>query len=105
MYITNRFRCHKLSDYERELADREKANASAEESRAKASKERDAAIEARNKHDYENAKKFHSDAKKLPFKYDIAIKPVLSGLSENSWGDGTNRRTVEHIILLEDFQS
>ncbi|WP_254440441.1 hypothetical protein [Xanthomonas vasicola] len=37
----------------------------------------------------------------LPFRWSPAIKDVLSGLSESSWGDGRNRSTVEHILLLE----
>jgi hypothetical protein len=28
----------------------------------------------------------------------------LQPLTENSWGDGRNRRTVDHILLLEPLQ-
>ena len=41
----------------------------------------------------------------LPFSWRTGINGVLSGLSEGSWGDGTNRRTVGHVELLENFQS
>jgi len=37
----------------------------------------------------------------LPVRWDVGIKDVLSGLSPNSWGDGRNRATVEHVYLLE----
>lgn len=42
---------------------------------------------------------------RLPFQWQPQIKPVISGLTENSWGDGTNRATVAHIQLLEDYQN
>lgn len=32
-----------------------------------------------------------------------AHKVVLSGLSENSWGAGTYKRTVWHALVMEDF--
>lgn len=41
---------------------------------------------------------------RLPVKWDVGIKDVLSGLSENSNGSGRNSRTVEHIILLESLE-
>ena len=41
----------------------------------------------------------------LPIKWDVGIKHVLSGLSETSQGNGINRATVNHIILLENFES
>lgn len=41
----------------------------------------------------------------LPVKWDVGIKDVLSGLSENSWGDGRSKATVEHIYLLEPLES
>lgn len=40
----------------------------------------------------------------IPVKWDVGIKDVLSGLSENSNGSGRNSRTVEHIILLEPLE-
>lgn len=39
----------------------------------------------------------------IPFKFVVDIKPVLSGLLENSNGAGANKTTVEHIILQEIF--
>ena len=37
----------------------------------------------------------------IPVNWDVAIRDVLSGLQENSMGDGRNAATVEHILLLE----
>jgi|GEM_PF-3522990 len=39
----------------------------------------------------------------MPFKFVVDIKPVLSGLSENSWGNGCNRATVYHVRPREDI--
>ena len=39
----------------------------------------------------------------IPFKYSVRIKPVLSGLSENSNGDGAKRNTVFHCYVEESF--
>lgn len=39
----------------------------------------------------------------LPFEWQVSFKPVLSGLSENSHGNGQNRSTVQHIQVLEDI--
>lgn len=40
---------------------------------------------------------------KLPFIWQASSKVVLSGLTENSSGDGRNRATVIHIQTLEDI--
>lgn len=40
---------------------------------------------------------------KLPVKWTVGIKDVLSGLSERSDGSGRNKATVNHIFLLEDL--
>ncbi len=37
----------------------------------------------------------------IPVRWTSGEKTVLSGLGFNSWGDGRNRRTVNHILLLE----
>ena len=39
----------------------------------------------------------------VPVKWTVGQKDVLSGLSETSWGDGRNARTVNHILLQEDL--
>lgn len=39
----------------------------------------------------------------IPFKWSVAQKDVLSGLSDKSSGDGTNARTVNHILVKEKF--
>lgn len=41
----------------------------------------------------------------IPFKFSIQIKEVLSGLGLNSMGNGTNRRTVYHVFVMEEFNS
>jgi len=41
----------------------------------------------------------------IPFKFVVDIKPVLSGLKANSWGDGSNKATVYHIILKEELHN
>lgn len=51
----------------------------------------------------EEAEKFN-DLIKVPVKWSAAIKLVKSGLSEGSWGDGRNRRTVQHILIREDLE-
>ena len=40
----------------------------------------------------------------VPVKWSPGIKDVLSGLSENSWGDGMNKRTVHHVLLEEPIR-
>lgn len=42
---------------------------------------------------------------RLPVKWTVGIKDVLSGLTEHSSGNGRNRATVEHILLLEDLDA
>lgn len=39
----------------------------------------------------------------IPVNWSVDIKVVMSGLSANSWGSGTNRRSVNHIRLNEDL--
>lgn len=40
----------------------------------------------------------------IPVEWTSGFKAVLSGLSENSWGNGINRRSVMHVLLKEDIQ-
>lgn len=40
----------------------------------------------------------------IPFKFEIQVKEVLSGLSEGSNGCGTKRNTKFHINLKEDYK-
>lgn len=42
---------------------------------------------------------------KLPVRWDVGIKDVLSGLSETSMGHGRSKATVEHIYLLEPLKN
>jgi hypothetical protein len=46
----------------------------------------------------EEAEQFYKKYE-IPFQHDTGIKDVLSGLSENSNGDGHNRRTVIHLVV------
>lgn len=39
----------------------------------------------------------------IPVKWVSGYKDVLSGLTENSWGNGRNKATVNHILLQEDL--
>lgn len=39
----------------------------------------------------------------IPVRWVPGIKDVLSGLSDDSWGDGRNKATVNHIVLLEEL--
>jgi len=41
----------------------------------------------------------------IPFAFSVGIKPVRSGYSASSWGDGGNRATVYHIMLDEAFSN
>ena len=47
-----------------------------------------------------NSEKFNA-AIKLPVAWEVGIKDVLSGLGQNSVGDGRSRATVEHVYLRE----
>lgn len=49
-----------------------------------------------------NAKTVNENLK-IPVRWTVGQKSVLSGLSESSWGDGRNRRSVDHVLLLEDL--
>ena len=40
----------------------------------------------------------------IPVPWTSGFKSVLSGLSENSWGDGRSLRTVIHVLLLGDVR-
>jgi hypothetical protein len=40
----------------------------------------------------------------LPVRWTSGFKSVISGLTENSSGNGINRRTVIHVLLLEDIR-
>ncbi|SMO92086.1 hypothetical protein SAMN06264849_11422 [Melghirimyces algeriensis] len=51
----------------------------------------------------DEAEKFNASIK-VPVKWTAAIKLVKGGLLENSWGDGRNKRTVQHILIQEDLK-
>lgn len=59
-------------------------------------------IEIAKSHEKMNAAiEFNQQFENLPFKWDVGIKDVLSGLSMDSWGDGRRKNTVQHILCLE----
>jgi hypothetical protein len=41
----------------------------------------------------------------IPVRWTSGLKTVLSGLSQNSMGDGANRRSVAHVLLLESLDA
>jgi hypothetical protein len=74
---------------------------------ARAKRERDEAQERRNAiyraemSDYE-ARAAAANAKlNIPVRWTSGEKTVLSGLQLNGWGNGRNRRSVNHVLLLE----
>lgn len=67
---------------------------------AKAEEERERQYRLRCDAAREKALAFNATIK-LPVHWVVGIKDVLSGLSENSWGDGRNQRTVHHVLLQE----
>lgn len=68
-------------------------------------KQREAEERARLERERRNALRTEDEAFNgrihLPCLWDVGIKDVLSGLSETSWGDGRNKSTVNHVLLLE----
>jgi len=52
----------------------------------------------------QQATQFNKQFQMLPFKWDVGIKDVLSGLSSSSWGDGRKKNTVQHILCLEPIK-
>lgn len=74
---------------------------------ARISKEREEAEERRRAAYHQRLGDFQARAEaanaklNVPVRWTSGEKPVLSGLSANSWGDGRNSRSVNHILLLE----
>ena len=83
--------CYKKSDLDEYKAIRERQLKQEEFERKKLSNKR-----------RKQANAFY-EAYDVPFKFHINIKDVLSGLTENSMGNGTKKNTVYHVILDEDF--
>lgn len=81
-----------------------------EADKAKKKAAREAELKLKDKEARERARKTRNDAKafndalRIPFKWGVDHKVVMSGLSQNSWGCGTNRRTVMHVRVLEAFK-
>ena len=91
IWLDRDFQCAAAEEITREAAHRAETEAlEAEEHRLRMNRER-AAAETFN------------GAIHLPVRWIPGMKDVLSGLSEQSNGDGCNRATVQHILLLEDL--
>lgn len=69
-----------------------------EKRRLKYEQEKETEKSIRIKAEIANSKLF------IPVKWTSGFKSVLSGLSEKGWGNGINRRSVVHILLLEDIK-
>ena len=90
--LARNFFCVSVAEVEAQRAEQDRnAQEHAAKIRADANRRRDEAIRFNGK-------------LTLPFPWKTAIKRVLSGLSERSWGDGRNIRTVVHIMLQQDFE-
>lgn len=79
---------------EKERLEKEKE----EKRRLKDEEEKEIEKRIRRKAEIANSKLF------IPVKWTSGFKSVLSGLSEKGWGNGINRRSVVHILLLEDIK-
>ena len=86
---TYHFFCRSLEDIEHECQKRER--------RQESSRQQDAEERQR---DQDDSLAFNA-ALNISVVWFPEIKPVLSGLTENSMGNGTNRRTVVHVVLKE----
>ncbi len=86
------FRCATVTSLDAAAAARKTAHTQAE-------------LERRNKLDQARAEAEAFNARlRLPVRWDVGIKDVLSGLSASSWGDGRGKKTVEHIYLKEPLR-
>ena len=93
VWLNRYFICATLVDIEAGQREHEAAQI------AKEQQERD----RRNAHRDEAAAFNATLALKIGVKWCPGVKEVMSGLSANSWGDGRNRASVEHVYLLEDM--
>lgn len=82
--------CQRLSEFQQHVEAKERSAAA----------EREAAATRQDRLRVE-AEAFNSRIV-LPVTWKVAIKDVLSGLAEDSMGDGYNKRTVHHIQLEND---
>lgn len=94
LFFNGFFKCCLKSEYDSYLEDRERKLKQVAEKLVERSYEKRIEADLFNKQ-YES----------LPFKWAVAHMDNLSGLSESSWGDGRKRNTVEHILMLEDFDA
>ena len=59
--------------------------------------------EASRQEQFAKAEAFNANLH-VPVPWSLAIKDVLSGLQDGSWGDGCNKATVFHVMLAEDLR-
>jgi len=92
------------AETENEFHERREADAKAVEVRREQLRQQEAAqrhdrlVRRQEIAETENAKLL------IPVRWTSGHKTVLSGLSENSWGNGENARSVVHVLLLEDIE-
>lgn len=91
--VARQISCVTQSDWARAVTERAAAHAA------------ESAAEAERRAAQQDEVKAFNARLQLPVRWVSAIKDVLSGLSATSWGDGRNRATVNHILLLEDLQA
>lgn len=88
IWLADSFWCESLADYQYRQIDVEKQKAD------------DEAVRRKMLDQYRDEANAFNEALNVPVEWRTGYKSVLSGLSVNSWGDGTNRATVGHIELL-----
>lgn len=69
-----------------------------EKRRLKDEQEKETEKKIRRKTEIANSKLF------IPVKWTSGFKSVLSGLTAHGWGNGVNRRSVVHVLLLNDIK-
>jgi hypothetical protein len=94
VYLSRQFRHFYLETEEEQQKQRRKI----EERKTKEKQER----QEQDKKLREDAIEFNASLN-IPVEWAPGVKDVLSGYSENSWGDGHNSATVYHIFLKEDI--
>ncbi|SHE65743.1 hypothetical protein SAMN05444392_102254 [Seinonella peptonophila] len=61
-------------------------------------------IEEKKESEHKQRAKEFNESLNIPVNWRPDIKMVMSGLSENSMGNGMNRRSVYHVLLLDDLK-
>jgi len=93
VWLERNFVCARTDDIAAQQAARQAAEVQARETQR----------ERRNRKRQE-AEAFNAELK-LPVRWDVGFKSVRSGLLAHSAGDGRNRASVNHIVVLEDLSA